>query len=57
MSIDVTDGGAAVKVGTDVSSDRREDPKHIHYLSLLKVNGEWKIVSILMHPIKVAGGR
>ena len=51
VSIDVAGGGASVKVETDLSSEARQAPKHIHYLSLLKVSGEWKIVSILMPPL------
>jgi len=53
VNIDLTDGAAIVKVETDLSSDTDPIPKHIHYLSLLKVNNEWKIVSILMPPIRV----
>jgi Putative lumazine-binding len=52
LSIDLTDGGASVKVETDLSSDTDQIPKHIHFLSLLKINDEWKIVSILMPPIR-----
>ena len=48
VSIDVTRGGATVKVETDLSSDEAQYPKHTQYISLLKVSGEWKIVSILM---------
>lgn len=49
--IDYTDGGAMVKIETDLSSETTKVPKHFHYLSLLKVNGEWKIVSVLMPPV------
>lgn len=52
VSIDVAESGASVKVETDLSSGERKLPKHIHYLSLLKVGGEWKIVGILMPPMK-----
>jgi len=52
VNIDLTDGGASVKVETDLSSDTDPIPKHIQFISLLKVNNEWKIVSILMPPIR-----
>ncbi|HEY0319381.1 MAG TPA: nuclear transport factor 2 family protein [Pyrinomonadaceae bacterium] len=55
LSIDMAEGGATVKIETDLSSDLMQVPKHIHYLSLLKISGEWKIVSILMPPVKTAG--
>jgi hypothetical protein len=55
VNIDLTDGGALVKVETDLSSDASQLPKHLQYLSLLKVNNEWKIVSVLMPPLKRAG--
>ena len=55
ISIDMTDGAASVKVETDFSSDTAQSPKHAQYLSLLKVNGEWKIVSILMPPSRLIG--
>lgn len=52
VNIDLIDRGASVKVETDLSSDTSHLPKHIQYLSLLKVNNEWKIVSVLMPPIR-----
>lgn len=52
VSIDLTHGGASVKVETDLSSDEAQYPKHTQYISLLKVGGEWKIVSILMPPVR-----
>lgn len=55
VGIDITDDGAYVKVETDLSSDAGQFPKHRQYLSLLKIGGEWKIVSILMPPIKISG--
>lgn len=55
VSIDVAGGGALVKVETDLSSEASRAPKHIHYLSLLKVSGEWKIISILMPPLVMPG--
>ena len=52
-TIDVTTDGASVKVETEFTSDSNVVPrKHIQYISLLKLNGEWKIVSILMPPLK-----
>ena len=56
-AIDVTEGGASVKVESEFPSDMKPSVsprKHIQYLSLLKVNGEWKIVSILMPPLRFA---
>lgn len=54
-TIDVTTDGASVKVETEFTSDSSVVPrKHIQYISLLKLNGEWKIVSILMPPLKFA---
>ena len=55
VSIDMVEGGAFVKVETDVSSDSVKVLKHLHYLSLLKVSGEWKIVGILMPPFRTSG--
>ena len=61
-SIDVTEGGALVKVEStfDSSSSSHESgvpavspSVHVQYISLLKVDrGEWKIVSILMPPLR-----
>ncbi len=52
-AIDVTTDGASVKVETEFTSDSNVVPrKHIQYISLLKLNGEWKIVSILMPPLR-----
>ena len=50
VNIDVFENGAVVKVETDrLSLDGpHADVRHAQYLSLLKLNGEWKIVSILM---------
>lgn len=53
VSIDVAEDGASVKVETDLSSETLKIPKHIHYLSLLKVGGEWKIVGILMPALRM----
>ncbi len=55
INIDMTDGAASVKVETHLSSDTEQHPKHAQYVSLLKVNGEWKIVSILMPPPRLRG--
>lgn len=55
VSIDVTAGGALVKVETEFPADAKPSvtpQKHFQYLSLLKVNGEWKIVQILMPPLE-----
>ena len=50
VSIDVFENGAVVKVETDrLSLDGpNADVRHAQYISLLKLNGAWKIVSILM---------
>lgn len=56
-AIDVTEGGASVKVESEFSSEMKSSVsprKHVQYVSLLKINGEWKIVSILMPPLKFA---
>ena len=52
VSVDVVEGAASVKVETDLSSDTLKAPTHLHYLSLMKVGGEWKIVGILMPPLR-----
>jgi len=57
IAIDVTAEGASVKVESDLSSGPApavEPRKHIQYISLLKLGGEWKIVSILMPPLRFA---
>ena len=51
VSIDVTGDGASVKVATDLASWGQTaiaPQTHFQYISLLKLDGEWKIVSILM---------
>ena len=51
VSIDVAGDGASVKVVTEwesAGSPTLALPRHHQYISLLKLNGEWKIVSILM---------
>lgn len=54
-AIDVTEGGALVKVETifpgEPSPGLIPQP-HFQYISLLKVDSEWKIVSILMPPLR-----
>ena len=55
VSIDVTKDGALVKVETEFPADAKPSivpQKHFQYLSLLKVNGDWKIVQILMPPLE-----
>ena len=53
VNIDVFEDGAVAKVETDrLSLDGPyADVRHAQYISLLKLNGEWKIVSILMPSI------
>ena len=56
-AVDVTVEGASVKVETEFPADKTPvvtPRKHIQYISLLKVSGEWKIVSILMPSLKFA---
>jgi len=50
VAIDVANNAAAVKVATEFMPADPADalPKHFQYVTLLKVNGEWKIVGILM---------
>lgn len=52
-NIDFFENGAVVKVETDRMSVEGPmlDVRHAQYVSLLKLNGEWKIVSILMPSI------
>ncbi len=55
VAIDVTAGGASVKVESEFPANAASEVmprKHIQYISLLKLNGEWKIVSILMPPLR-----
>ncbi len=50
VAVDVALGAATVKVESEFAAfSAGEKPrKHFQYLSLLKVAGEWKIVSVLM---------
>lgn len=50
VNIDVFENAAVVKVETDRLSleGPNADVRHAQYVSLLKLNAEWKIVSILM---------
>lgn len=53
VAVDAAQDGATVKVETVFSSNLPSAlQKHFQYLSLLKLNGEWKIISILMPSIK-----
>ncbi len=57
IAIDIMEGGASVKVENEFSADLKPAVmarKHVQYISLLKVGGEWKIVSILMPPLGFA---
>jgi len=54
VSLSLTEGGASVAVETEFLADENSPItpfKHTQYISLLKINGEWKIVSILMPPV------
>ena len=50
IQIDVFENASVVKVETDRMSVEgpMQDVRHAQYISLLRLNGEWKIVSILM---------
>ncbi len=55
VAFDITEDGASVKVETEFPSGMNPavtPRRHIQYISLLKVNGQWKIVSILMPPLR-----
>ena len=55
VDIDVTEDGAMVKVESVFAGNSTPavtPPRHIQYISLLRINGEWKIVSILMPPLR-----
>ena len=54
VNIDIFENAASVKVETDLSSKENKVPKHFQYISLLKVGGTWKIVSVLMPKIRLA---
>ena len=54
VNIEMTEDAAIVKIETDLSSGENKFPKHFQYISLLKVNGAWKIVSILMPKLKLS---
>lgn len=54
-AIDITEGGATVKVESEFPAYLKTavtPHKHVQYISLLKAKGEWKIVSILMPPLR-----
>lgn len=57
VSVEVAGDAAWVKVATDFSPEGPEDapPEHVQLVSLLKLEGEWKIVSILMPSAAPAG--
>ncbi len=52
--IDIAENGAIVKVETDLSSGDIKIPKHIQFISLLKTNGEWKIVAVIIPAISLS---
>lgn len=54
VSVDLANSGGVAKVETEFqpASETAVTPqKHIQYISLLKIGGEWKIVNILMPPL------
>lgn len=50
VSVETAGDAAYVKVATDFTPEGPKDapPEHVQFISLLKLEGEWKIVSILM---------
>jgi hypothetical protein len=48
VGVEVSGDGAVVKVETELPPSDRPRPPHTQYISLLKIGGEWKIVSVLM---------
>ncbi len=50
VSVEVAGNAAYVKVATDFSPEGPKDapPEHVQFISLMKLEGEWKILSILM---------
>lgn len=57
VAIDVAESSASAKVESEfpaVAELNVSPRKHVQYISLLKINGEWKIASILMPPLKFA---
>lgn len=56
VAVDVAQDAATVKVETEFApfSAGEQPRRHFQYLSLLKLAGEWKIVSILMPPLRFA---
>lgn len=57
VSVEVTGDAAYVKVATDFTPEgpKDEPPEHVQFISLLKLEGEWKIVSILMPSVGPRG--
>ena len=50
VSVEVAGNAAYVKVATDFSPEgpKEAPPEHVQFISLMKLEGEWKILSILM---------
>ena len=50
VSVEVAGNAAYVKVATDFTPEGPRDapPEHVQFISLMKLEGEWKILSILM---------
>ena len=57
VSIDVVNDGASVKVSTDLTPDDKADEanEHFQFIWLLKAEGEWKVVGILMPGVAKRG--
>lgn len=54
VAVDIASDGATVKVQSDFSAGPLAVPAHFQFISLLKIGGEWRIVSILMPPGRLA---
>ncbi len=56
VSVEMVNDAAWVTVATDFTPEEPPNapPEHIQYISLLKLEGEWKIVSILMPSVRPA---
>lgn len=56
VSVEVAGNAAYVKVATDFTPEgpKDEPPEHVQFISLLKLEGEWKIVNILMPSVALS---
>lgn len=54
VAVDIAANGATVKVESEFAAGMPAPAKHFQYISLLKIGGDWKIVSILMPSMEFA---